>query len=276
MSKIMRFREWFVLNEMATVVKGDFLFYHGTSTGANNEVLNSFKQHGAQAVGSGWGQGGGFYVFNKLANAQNHALDRKSGEFNIKTSSAGNPMVVVVKAHDIDFANWDLDIERQSPSILGYASKNINKLNKLGAVKISPSSQQYLAQDKDSSDEDLYKPIDFSQIKKHSMGTLSAELPTMTFGLTDPLHPIYDPDYDSANVGDANNLAKFYYAHQDNLPERHKKLEAWFFNRAIQQNKEILLKYTGKEPLPVVQILIHNGQDWVRLPSGPPIGTSEH
>jgi hypothetical protein len=187
----------------------------------------------------------------------NNELDGLKGSFE------GSPIVVVIDVPSIDFVEWDLDIENHAKDILSYASRRIGKLNKLGDVSLSDKTRGYLS--KDGVGEKLTGsdagPIPFSAIKKHpDLKSLSAKFPGKNFGIRDPL--LNAEDDDDYNVGTAQKVAPFYYAHQDRNPELHKKLESWFFQNNYGKNP-MALKYTGEVSLPVTKILVYNGQNWI-------------
>jgi hypothetical protein len=179
----------------------------------------------------------------------------------LKGSLEGNPIVVVIDVPNIDFGEWDLDIENHAKDILTYASKRVGKLNKLGDVNLTDKTKKYLS--KDEVGEKLTgidaEPVPFSTIKKNpEYRNLYGKFPGRIGSVRDPL--LNDDPYYSA--GAASNIAPFYYAHQDRNPELHKKLESWFFQNNYGKNP-MALKYTGESSLPVTKILVHNGQDWI-------------
>jgi hypothetical protein len=261
------FKDWLRHDEVYShdvVISGPFRFYHGTSSGSNDEVLNSFKREGARSSGYGHGQGGGLFLWTSEEKAKRHSLDRMNNELDgLKGSFEGSPIVVVIDVPSIDFGEWDLDIENHAKDILSYASRRVGKLNKLGDVSLSDKTRGYLS--KDGVGEKLTGsdagPIPFSYIKKNpNWKSFSAKYPGKMFGIRDPLLNAEDDDY--YNVGTAQKVAPFYYAHQDRNPELHKKLESWFFQNNYNKNP-MALKYTGEVSLPVTKILVYNGQNWI-------------
>lgn len=256
----MKFKEW-LLNEISEIVKGPIRLYHGADTGINNENLKRFLQQGALPTGTGWGQGGGFFVWTSLANAKNHAKKRVQRELPSPVRAEGNPMVVILELPEIDFKNWDLDIEGHAQDIVDYGYRKAPQLAKLGQVELSPKSKEYLAKSKKGEWEP--KPIAFDRVKRNIYGNLNmyANLHARNFIPSTSKH--YDPEnYSPESIGDAEFFAPFYYAHQDASKGKHEKIEAWFFKKNYGK-KTMLLKYTGQQPLPVSQILVFNGTDWV-------------
>ena len=262
------FKDWLRHDEGYShdiVIHGPFRFYHGTSSGKNDEVLNSFKREGARSSGYGHGQGGGLFLWTSESKAKTHSLDRINKELDgLKGSFDGSPMVVVIDVPSIDFGEWDLDIENHAKDILSYASRRVGKLNKLGDVSLSDKTKGYLSRDEVG--EKLTgidaEPIPFSSIRKNpNYRSLPAKRPgPKVFSFRDPL--LNDEDDDYYNVGTAQKLAPFYYAHQDRNPELHKKLESWFFQNNYGKNP-MALKYTGEVSLPVTKILVYDGKNWV-------------
>lgn len=255
----MDFKTFVLLNEITSIVKGPFQLFHGTDSGENNATLQAFKQSGARPIGGGWGQGSGFYAWTDLKMAKSHALNRKQGKFSSNTEAVGQPMVVIVELPQINFDHWDLDIEFNANKIAGYAFKKDKNLNKLGQIGLSDKSKNYLQADSES-ENDFNKNLNFSSIRSFP----SNPRKTVVFKtLAGTNRAVGSSGESQADTGIAQQMAPFYYAHQDANPERHKKLEAWFFLKSLKENKPIALKYTGSQPLPVKDILIHDGQNWI-------------
>jgi len=256
----MKFKEW-LLNEISEIVKGPIRLYHGADTGINNENLKRFLQQGALPTGTGWGQGGGFFVWTSLANAKNHAKKRLQRELPSPVRAEGNPMVVILELPEIDFKNWDLDIEGHAQDIVDYGYRKAPQLAKLGQVELSPKSKEYLAKSKKGEWEP--KPIAFDKVKRNDLGNLGIYANSHLKSFAPSTSKYYDPQNDNPeSMQDAEYFAPFYYAHQDASKGKHEKIEAWFFKKNYGK-KTMLLKYTGQQPLPVSQILVFNGTDWV-------------
>jgi hypothetical protein len=57
-------------------------FYHGSGTGKNNEIIQSFLSNGVQPDKSqGYGQGAGFYVWMSKDAGYEHAIGFKGSGF---------------------------------------------------------------------------------------------------------------------------------------------------------------------------------------------------
>ena len=242
----MNFKEWFIL-ETSAVAEGPFKLYHGTDTGLNNRTMKQFQKYGAKNIGSGYGQGGGFFVLTNLEIAQYHALTRsKVGNLTYNVKQQGQPMVVVIEVPSIDFSSqWDLDLEKHGGDILKYTHSKMSKINQLGVQKHSPHTVDYLSKDKNTTNK-----VDFSQLGN-------------TFDFDDS--DTFDNSSNNPSRGykhAAKKLAPFYYAHGDANPEKHSKLKKWFFLQGYKSRIDLALKYLGNTPLPVKEILVHDGEKW--------------
>lgn len=260
----MNFKEFFLYQEMSSIVQGPIQLYHGTDTGFNNSVLDEFKRNGAKPIGGGHGQGGGFYVFSDIRAAKHHAKERQGDDLKTNTKVAGKPMVVIIELPQIDFDQWDLDLEMNTPAIAGYGFRRAETLNKLGTKNLLQQSSDYLSKDQNDSWKDY--GVNFPAIRATKFGTVTGKAGRMQFAIGAPKKgEIYDNDRRdfNTNVGSGEKLAPYYYAHQEARPDRHKKLEAWYFQKSLNANKPVAIKYTGTQALPVKQILIFDGQNWV-------------
>lgn len=264
----MNFKHWLTLNEISAIVSAKDLntdkirLYHGTSTGENNERIESFIKQGAKPIGSGHGQGGGFYVSNKLGNTKAHALSVLGVGGNtpdiVGIFHSGKPMVVVLELDQIDFHEWDFDAELMSADILTRAAKMLNKMpEKTWKGNLSPQSADYLK--KDSGDKE-YKAGEIVSTLRPRSGVISAIGSGHVTSLPYPGGKYYDKN-DKFNTGDARVLSRAYQAHQDSSQGRHEKLEAAAFRKMFDK-KIINIKYTGTKPLPVSEILVFDNNEW--------------
>jgi hypothetical protein len=185
-------------------------------------------------------------------------------------------MVIVIKMQELDFKNWDLDLEHHTIDVVDYAYKKIDKLKKLGQVPLSPQSKDYLRKDQNpESIMSLYArsddaiPADFEKLNRNTaLGSVKATITQPKSGGTignrmrayGSTYGPFKPEEGSESSGET--IAPYYYAHQDISKGKHEKLEAWYFKKNYGK-KVMLLKYTGPQPLPVSQILVFNGNDWV-------------
>ena len=255
----MNFKEW-LINEIADVVKGPIKLYHGSSTGLNNETINRFKQQGALPIGSGHGQGDGFYAWTSEKQAKRHAIDRKKGEISMAaTRSDGNPMVVILELPFIDFKQWDLDLEKHATDIVDYGYRRTLQLNKLGAKEISQKTKDYLGITHS-------EPANFNKLYRSDRKTLAGitggASGTSYMAMRPSFVAGYDPSFHGGNPMNAEMLAGLYYPHQDISKGKHEKMEAWFFKRNYGK-KLMALKYTGSTPLPVKDIIVFDGTNWI-------------
>jgi hypothetical protein len=85
------------------ISQSSYSFYHGTTTGENNETLHSLRQGIKTDIAQGHGQGAGFYVLTR----KDDALSHSQGEFRKK---GGVPMVVTINA-PLDPNNFEIDHE---------------------------------------------------------------------------------------------------------------------------------------------------------------------
>jgi len=266
------FYEWLLNEKITNTVKGPFLLYHGSDTGNNNAVLNSFKQEGAKPIGGGHGQGGGFFVTTSLKIAKNHAISRNKGEIGLyNTKVEGNPMVVVVEVPEMDFNQWDLDLEYHGQEVASYVAKNLDKVKQLGQITPSKSTINYLMKDDPGSErleplaKDNPEKLEFDKnVGKHPR-TISFRKKKGDIGGDTVAIPYKGAiGYKPATLDPlrASQLAPWYYTHQDASQGRHQRLEALFFKKRYGKIP-MLLKYTGQEPIPVKEILVYDGQNWI-------------
>ena len=260
----MNFKHWLALNEISAIVSAKDLntdkirLYHGTSTGENNERIESFAKQGARPIGTGHGQGGGFYVSNKLELTKKHSLNIL-GIIGSKPTTGivhhGKPMVVVLELDQIDFHEWDFDAETMSPHILTRAAKMLKKMpEKTWKGNLSPQSADYLK--KDTGDTDAGKVVSYIT----GLDTIKIDDPKRFGSLTYPGGKYYDKNV-AFSIADAQKLSTAYQAHQDSSQGRHEKLEAAAFRKMFDK-KTIDIKYTGTKPLPVSEILVFDNNEW--------------
>ena len=296
----MRFKSWLIHEEhrYPSVAKGPFKLYHGTSTGKNNENVEEFRRGGAKPVGRGWGQGGGFYAWTSLSQAKGHAEGALRGGFTTGAEHGGKPMVVVLQIPEIDFEDWDIDLETHGNDLIAFASRNIKSLQKLGTIPIG-KSLDYLKADAErgvpansvQGGRDNWHSVDFSKFGTDHGGNKPTAIPLLrvpmqvgtdggdgepgvvgkTMGYTDPNYTrqrkhIWGDMGETPNLlssPDALEFARSYYTFKDNFPEKHKRLEALWFNSEWKKNKTLALKYTGSNTLPVKEIYVLEGDNWV-------------
>lgn len=244
---------------MSVSAGGPYEFYHATSTGVGDSVLQSFKEKGATSVGRGHGQGGGFFVHTDKSEGIKHALERKSGDISAHgADTEGAPMLVTVEVPDLDFREWDLDLEKHADDVMGYAAKRFKTLQRQDAAKkmvVSPASASYLGKDTQGE-------VGSHEFDKLKMGKYSIMVPTDTGGtkaIAHPFSPGFEPTGD--NIVAAQYMAPYVYAHQDAKGDKHHKFEAMFF-RSNYGKRNMNIKYVGSKPLKVKSIVVHDGKEW--------------
>lgn len=101
--------------------------YHGTTTGAGDATLASFRGRGVvSGMSGGYGQGGGFFVYSDRASARRHAVGVATGRgasYRGGKDNAGRPMVVTVEAV-MEPDEWELDYELNYRAVMDYLLKN--------------------------------------------------------------------------------------------------------------------------------------------------------
>lgn len=267
----MNFKQWLLLNEISSVVsakemnKDKIRLYHGTSTGVNNERIESFIKQGAAPIGIGHGQGKGFYVSNKLSKTKDHALNILGLLPDVKKpmtgiAHVGKPMVVVLEFDQIDFKQWDFDAETMNKIILTRAAKMLEKKpDKTWKGSVSPKSIEYLQQDKGNHIGDLDGNPDIS-LKKTVHDTLQRSVAKNHMSFVPPGSKHYDPE-EMFGTTDAAALSLVYQAHQDSSKGRHEKIEAAAF-KIMFDKRTLDIKYTGSQPLPISEILVFDNNEW--------------
>lgn len=261
----MNFKHWLVLSEISDVVyakdlnQNKILLYHGTSTGENDERIESFKKHGALPIGIGHGQGGGFFVSTKLNKTKEHALtltgSNKSSNIDTGITHTGKPMVVVIELDSIDFKEWDFDAETMGNHLLKKAAKMLDKKpEKTFKGTLSDKTLDYFRKDKNEMPKDV-------QVKKFpSIGTIRFDISKGTDALAYPGGKYYDPEQ-RTGISDAKKISAMYQLHQDKSGGRHEKIEAAAFKKLFLNGKYTVdIKYTGSKPLPVKEILVFDEQ----------------
>ena len=273
------FREWLFAEELTSIVQGPFLLYHGATTGPNDSYLKSFQRDGALPLGHGHGQGGGFFVTtdpNGLDHAKKHAIGRSKRGMATAGSTDGSPMAVVVEVPQIDFNEWDYDIEIEKVSSEKDAKSaivqlikhpgNIEKLKKLGKAYYKPKTKEYFQ--RDFKTDDPYRDMKVKYqgaIQGYDLSNPTFDDKQVSFNpiADDPkIRKLHVPLTGDADMDDAPYISRLYQLHQDANPTLHHKLEAWWFNTNYGK-KSLTMKYTGEKPLKVKQILVLKGDDWV-------------
>jgi TP901 family phage tail tape measure protein len=103
--------------------------WHGTTTGKDDSVLESFKKYGAKSdVSHGFGQGHGFYVYSDPTSAMLRAMELEGGA-NFLTAADPNGRPMALKFTELlDGKNWDLDYEFQNADIVNFIHANYDRV----------------------------------------------------------------------------------------------------------------------------------------------------
>lgn len=105
--------------------------YHGSNTGADNSVLDSFLKNGIKSsIAQGHGQGEGFYVWSDKKSAIHHTKAISADSITTNAKNDGLPMIITVEAIP-DPEKWDLDYETNKTSIVNWLHDNFEKLQPL-------------------------------------------------------------------------------------------------------------------------------------------------
>lgn len=223
------------------------LLHHGTRTGKNNRVYESFKNEGAKSqVASGWGQGQGFYVWYNWANAANRAVaDDRGGQIRTAMDQDGLPMVVTVKEVPT-VPDWDLDTEFSHPFIIAWIRDN--------QQLIAPALKDWKL------DINWYNQVK-AAISQDSKGPREPNAIWFTKdsqvrGAPSKLH-IQD---DELGTGNAAKLAMF----MKQIEEGNREALIMFKNLFMANlPRNVAIKYVGKTPLKVHKIMIKKDGKWI-------------
>jgi hypothetical protein len=132
---------------------GSVNLYHGSNTGTNDSVLESFKTQGARSdIAQGYGQGAGLYVYSGKEKAKQQAMMRVNkglGSFAaVSGDTEGKPMVVSFKESP-EPATWDLDYELNKGPIVEWLVKNYDQVkDKLAPTESLTGIKNIVQQDR--------------------------------------------------------------------------------------------------------------------------------
>lgn len=123
------FREFVEAKQMMLFSTKPRELYHGTTTGANDSTLNSFRSRGVlSGVSGGYGQGKGFFVYSDRASARKHAVGVSTGRgssYRRNKDNSGRAMVVAVEAV-MEPGDWEIDYELNYKPVMEYLLKNFD------------------------------------------------------------------------------------------------------------------------------------------------------
>lgn len=204
--------------------------YHGSNTGVNDSVLESFKREGARSdIASGYGQGSGFYMYTEKNRAISQAKMRVGGGGNFVLSqgdTAGKPMVLTFN-ETLDPATYDLDYELQKGLVVDWLYKNYSILKDKIAPKLT--AQERYAGVSDVVDKNLDQGIMSSGIRVQSE--------------TGSRKTIYSGT--EADIREGELIGQIMNRLQANDPETVYAFESELFKSPLG----LVLKYVGSSPL---------------------------
>lgn len=265
------------------IIQGPISFYHGTTTGSNNEKLNSFLKDGARPIGGGRGQGGGFFVSNSLKGTKEHAEGLYAGKVGSSkdVTHGGLPMVVTLELPFIDTKFWDIDQEIHGGDMMDYLKRLIEKSNKMNQLKGLPITNTVKLNTNISPEDKSYldKDIQNSVASGSQLGRTTASNSMRDKDLTvkgfqrNGIVQVLDNDKKLIHqgVGTANYSqstddgamnAVAYLSHQSRNPEFHHAAEAIYIKNKLKNKKQVSIKYVGNQNLPVKSIEVFKDGQW--------------
>ena len=218
-------------------------FYHGTSSGENNENIESFKRGVNASIAQGYGQGSGFYVWADKNDAIAHSRNFLSG-------SNGYPMIISVSC-PLSPENFDLDHEVMSSVtgqfIFGTWDSVFKRLPE-GSIQTE------------------FGVISIADSKKNEGGT-------MTFFFSRPdgrrKRKSYLPNTES-DIGAGQVFGSIFNSIQKNNPQAAVEFEKRAFQQVLSSGARVALKYVGAQTLPVSSIECFINNQWVNASNGIP------
>jgi len=205
-------------------------FYHGTSSGPNNEKVISFKNGINQSVAQGYGQGSGFYVWLNKNNAINH-----SQEF----SKGGYPMIVSIQA-ELSPQNFDLDHEVMSSMTGQFIYDTWDNL-----FKRIP--ENYVSVERGTLNINKSRKVVESNVMVFSFGN----------GGTKALRPSTESD-----IGAGEIFGSIFNAIQKLFPQQTSDFELKAFSQVVN-NTNAALKYVGSQTLIPSKIECFINNQWI-------------
>ena len=226
--------------------------YHGSNSGPNDSIAQSFMTKGAQSgAASGHGQGAGFYVWSDAASAKKHSTT-EAGEGVSKTEMGGSPMIVIVETV-LEPDKWDLDYETNSHTVAKWLFNNWDTVkDDLGEVINLDKSKGALTSGGGVSG------LTGEQVPVKKAIHLAIDNPT---GGSRRSNIPLDKDSSDSSIGTGEKLGIVMNALSTgkNNALMHKFEERFFANMPAG----IGVKYTGGSPLAVKRIEILKDGQWV-------------
>lgn len=203
--------------------------YHGSNTGTNDSVLNSFMSQGARSdIAQGYGQGAGFYVYTEKEKALRQAKMRTGGGgFTLaQGDKSGRPMVLSFN-EQIDPDNWDLDYELEKNLVVKWLVDHYDQLKDKLAPKLTRETK--------------LSGISGIQRRDTSAGIYGNVLETKdAAGMFEPIS-----DAGDSNIRQGKIIGEIMSRLKGSDPEMVKTFEEQIFKNPLG----LVLKYVGSAPL---------------------------
>lgn len=253
--------------------------YHGSNTGADNSVLNSFKTKGAMPMSKGaFGQSGGFYVYLSKKIAADHALmiagkqdnddDEAPGLIVTSATDDGLPMVVTVQCDMNSFGKtWKADYEAFCGLISSYlimAPQLVDAINRIiQPVKlVTHHNSQGLWQEKQK--------------------MMAATNPAKPQTVQESVEQYYTIKENQLAIFDEKGMLHIYIKGQSikntfrnrllEIIEKVEKADPSVMSAIMMDLKNYIfkepnaaIKYVGNQSLPVKSIEVYKDNQWVKV-----------
>ena len=103
--------------------------WHGTTTGIEDKVLQSFKTHGARSdISDGFGQGKGFYVYSDPTSAMVRAMELEGGANFLNAADPNGKPMALKFTELLNGKDWDLDYEFQNADIVNFIHAHYDRV----------------------------------------------------------------------------------------------------------------------------------------------------
>ena len=212
--------------------------YHATNSGKDFSTLIRFLKEGARSdIASGYGQGQGFYVWTTLKQALEHVDFQK--DFNL----LGFPMVLVFE-EGVNPAEWDLDYEVCAKLVIAFISGHWKQFKSISDNAISF--------------DDKGRFLIISKCQKRRWGrqiVLGFQFQSGSCGIG------LARGGSEYSALDAERLSRIFNYFQEHFPKETKQFEESVFKKSAK--KGIGLKYVGKKPLKLDDLMIKVDGKWI-------------
>ena len=241
---MINFKKWFEDRQQMMFSTGARDVFHGSNTGADNSVLQSFANGVRSNVAQGYGQGAGFYVWSDKQTAAKHAMNIIHDD-NMQTQARtdGLPMVVTIQA-TLTPEEWDLDYEANRNAILKWLHKNWESVKaNLGDVLNTQRT----------------RPVNEPAMTT-ALGTNIPARQGFTFAKAGKNGTKGSIIGGEGDVGEGELLSLIMNHLQKNDPRVIHPFEELFFANLSPQ---VAIKYVGQKVLPTKQIDVFQNNQWV-------------